>query len=151
MIKIAVLPGDGVGPEVVREAVKVLEAAGARFGIPLELAEGLVGGAAIDREGVPLPPQTRSLCKACDATLFGAVGGPKWDSLPVDRRPERGLLLLRKELDLYANLRSVKLFAPLVDASPLKREIVFVDGLEGGGGSLQGRSEPSSRYNRYRD
>jgi 3-isopropylmalate dehydrogenase len=104
--------------------VKVLETAGARFGIPLEFEEGIVGGAAIDREGTPLPLQTRSLCKACDAILFGAVGGPKWDSLPVDRRPERGLLTLRKELGLYANLRPVKLFAPLVDASPLKREII---------------------------
>lgn len=124
MAKIAVLSGDGVGPEVVREAVKVLKTVGARFGIPTEFEEGVVGGAAIDREGTPLPPQTRRLCTACDAILFGAVGGPKWDSLPVDRRPERGLLLLRKELGLYANLRPVKLFAPLVDASPLKREII---------------------------
>ncbi|PTL35744.1 3-isopropylmalate dehydrogenase [Candidatus Methylomirabilis limnetica] len=124
MAKIAVLSGDGVGPEVVREAMKVLEITGARFGIPLEFEEGIVGGAAIDREGTPLPLRTLSLCKACDAILFGAVGGPKWDSLPVDRRPERGLLLLRKELGLYANLRPVKLFAPLVDASPLKREII---------------------------
>jgi len=124
MARIAVLSGDGVGPEVVREAMKVLETAGARFGIPLEFTEGIVGGAAIDQEGTPLPPQTLSLCTACDAILFGAVGGPKWDSLPVDRRPERGLLTLRKELVLYANLRPVKLFAPLVDASPLKREII---------------------------
>jgi 3-isopropylmalate dehydrogenase len=124
MARIAVLPGDGVGPEVVREAVKVLEAAGSRFGIPLEFTEGIVGGAAIDQEGTPLPPQTLSLCTACDAILFGAVGGPRWDSLPVDRRPERGLLTLRKELGLYANLRPVKLFNPLVDTSPLKREII---------------------------
>ena len=124
MAQIAVLPGDGVGPEIVREAVKVLKSAGARFGIPLEFEEGIVGGAAIDREGTPLPPQTRNLCGACDAILFGAVGGPKWDSLPVDRRPERGLLSLRKELGLYANLRPVKLFTPLIDASPLKREII---------------------------
>lgn len=124
MAKIAVLSGDGIGPEIVREAVKVLKRAAAHFSIRLEFEEGLVGGTAIDREGTPLPPQTRSLCKACDAILFGAVGGPKWDSLPVDRRPERGLLLLRKELGLYANLRPVKLFPPLVDASPLKREII---------------------------
>jgi 3-isopropylmalate dehydrogenase len=124
MAKIAVLSGDGVGPEVVREAMKVLEITGACFGIPLEFEEGIVGGAAIDREGTPLPPQTLSLCRASDAILFGAVGGPRWDSLPVDRRPERGLLTLRKELGLYANLRPVKLFPPLVDASPLKREII---------------------------
>lgn len=124
MAKIAVLPGDGVGPDVVREAVKVLKSAGSRFGISLEFEEGLVGGTAIDRLGTPLPPETRRLCGTCDAILFGAVGGPKWDSLPVDRRPERGLLSLRKELNLYANLRPVKLFPPLIDASPLKREIV---------------------------
>lgn len=124
MARIAVLGGDGVGPEVVREAAKILAAAGARFGISLEFEEGVVGGAAIDKHGTPLPQETRQLCGACDAILFGAVGGPKWDSLPVDRRPERGLLLLRKELGLYANLRPVKLFAPLVDASPLKREII---------------------------
>ncbi len=124
MAKIAVLPGDGVGPEVVREAMKVLKNAGARFGIPLEFEEGIVGGAAIDRLGMPLPPETRQLCGACDAILFGAVGGPRWDSLPVDRRPERGLLSLRKELQLYANLRPIKVFPPLIDASPLKREII---------------------------
>ena len=124
MAKIAVLSGDGVGPEVTREAVKVLKSAGVRFGIPLEFEEGIVGGTAIDRQGTPLPPETWNLCKASDAILFGAVGGPKWDSLPVDRRPERGLLSLRKDLQLYANLRPVKLFPPLIDASPLKREIV---------------------------
>jgi len=124
MAKIAVLPGDGVGPEVTREAVKVVKGAGARFGIPLEFEEGIVGGVAIDARGTPLPPETRELCGRSDAILFGAVGGPKWDGLPVDRRPERGLLSLRKELQLYANLRPVKLFPPLIDASPLKREIV---------------------------
>ena len=124
MARIAVVPGDGVGLEVVREAVKVLKVAGGRFGIPLEFEQGTVGGAAIDRLGTPLPPETWNLCKSSDAILFGAVGGPKWDNLPVDRRPERGLLRLRKELQLYANLRPVKLFPPLIDASPLKREIV---------------------------
>lgn len=124
MAKIAVLPGDGVGPEVVREAVKVLKCAGTRFDLALDLEEGIVGGTAIDRFGTPLPPETWTLCRASDAILFGAVGGPKWDNLPVDRRPERGLLTLRKELQLYANLRPVKLFPPLIDASPLKREIV---------------------------
>jgi 3-isopropylmalate dehydrogenase len=124
MPTIAVLPGDGVGPEVTREAVKVLQSAGRRFGIALEFEEGIVGGAAIDQRGTPLPPETWNLCRSGDAILFGAVGGPKWDSLPVDRRPERGLLSLRKDLHLYANLRPVKLFPPLIDASPLKREIV---------------------------
>src|SRR5574337_1145948 len=124
MARIAVLPGDGVGLEIVREALKVLRHVGTLFGLPLTFDEGIVGGAAIDRYGTPLPPETRSLCRAADAILFGAVGGPKWDSLPVDRRPERGLLALRKELGLYANLRPVKLFAPLIDASPLKREII---------------------------
>jgi len=124
MAKIAVLPGDGVGPEVTREAVKVLKCAGDRFGIPLEFKEGIIGGIAIDTRGTPLPPETWHLCQESDAILFGAVGGPKWDSLPVDRRPERGLLSLRKELQLYANLRPVKLFPPLIDVSPLKREIV---------------------------
>ena len=124
MAKIAVLQGDGVGPEVIREAMKVLKSAGGRFGIPLEFEEGIVGGIAIDIRGAPLPPETRELCGRSDAILFGAVGGPKWDSLPVDRRPERGLLSLRKELQLYANLRPVTLFPPLIDASPLKREIV---------------------------
>lgn len=124
MARIALLPGDGVGPEVVREAVKALQCVSSRFDIPLEFEEGLVGGASIDLLGTPLPPETWSLCQASDAILFGAVGGPKWDSLPVDRRPERGLLNLRKELQLYANLRPVKVFPSLIDASPLKRDIV---------------------------
>lgn len=124
MARIAVLPGDGVGPEIIREALKVLRQVAALFGLPLQFQEGIVGGIAIDHCGTPLPPETGRLCRAADAILFGAVGGPQWDSLPVDRRPERGLLALRKELGLYANLRPVKLFAPLVDASPLKREII---------------------------
>lgn len=124
MARIAVLPGDGVGPEIIREALKVLRQVAALFGLPLQFQEGIVGGIAIDHCGTPLPPETGRLCRAADAILFGAVGGPQWDSLPVDRRPERGLLALRKELGLYANLRPVKLFAPLVDTSPLKREII---------------------------
>jgi len=119
MARIAVLPGDGVGPEIVREAVKVLRRIGALFGIPLTFEEGIVGGAAIERYGTPLPSDTLSLCQASEAILFGAVGGPRWDGLPVDGRPERGLLRLRKELGLYANLRPVKLFTPLMNASPV--------------------------------
>jgi 3-isopropylmalate dehydrogenase len=121
---IAVLPGDGVGPEVVREALKVLRAAAPRFGLSLEFEEGLIGGAAIDRLGTPLPAVTLDLCRRSDAVLFGAVGGPQWDGLPIDRRPERGLLALRKALEVYANLRPVKVYPPLVDASPLRREVV---------------------------
>jgi 3-isopropylmalate dehydrogenase len=128
MAKIAVLAGDGVGPEVVREAVKVLTCVAARFELPLAFEEAAVGGTAIDDHGLPLPPETWSLCRTSDAILFGAVGGPRWDDLPVERRPERGLLSLRKELRLYANLRPVRLLPPLLDASPLKREIV--DGVD---------------------
>ncbi|MGH7355130.1 MAG: 3-isopropylmalate dehydrogenase [Candidatus Rokuibacteriota bacterium] len=122
--KIAVLPGDGIGREVTPEAVRVLRAVGKGSGTTFEFEEGLVGGGAIDATGAPLPPATLALCRAADAMLFGAVGGPKWDDLPQEQRPERGLLGLRKQLDLYANLRPAKCFPFLVDASPLKREVV---------------------------
>lgn len=125
MYKIAVLPGDGIGPEIIPEAIKVLEAAGETYGLEFDFIEALVGGAAIDATGVPLPEETRQLCGDCDAILLGAVGGPKWDTLPVYLRPEAASLLrLRKELDLFANLRFVKLFPSLLEASPLKKEIV---------------------------
>src|SRR5262245_45097200 len=122
--KIAVLPGDGVGQEVTPEAVRVLKAVGAASGVGFEFEEALVGGAAIDATGAPLPPRTLELCQTSHAILFGAVGGPKWDDLPTEQRAERGLLALRKELDLYANLRPAKCFPMLVDASPLKRQVV---------------------------
>ncbi len=124
MPKIAVLPGDGIGPEVIQEAVKVLKVAAERFDLSLTFQEGLLGGSAIDATGSPLPEETLTLCKGSDAILFGAVGGPKWDGLSTPIRPERGLLNLRRELGLYANLRPAKVFPALIDASPLKREVV---------------------------
>jgi 3-isopropylmalate dehydrogenase len=122
--KIALLPGDGIGREVTSEAVRVLQAVGKGTGAAFEFAEALVGGAAIDATGQPLAPGALELCRASRAILFGAVGGPKWDALPQEQRPERGLLALRKELDLYANLRPATCFPMLVDASPLKRSVV---------------------------
>ncbi|MBI3636432.1 MAG: 3-isopropylmalate dehydrogenase [Candidatus Rokubacteria bacterium] len=122
--RIAVLPGDGIGQEVTPQAVRVLEAVGRASGLKLEFAEGLVGGCAIDATGRPLPPETLELCRSSRAILFGAVGGPKWDSVGQEVRPERGLLAIRKELDLYANLRPARCFPMLVDASPLKPSVV---------------------------
>jgi 3-isopropylmalate dehydrogenase len=124
MWKIAVLSGDGVGQEVTPEAVRVLAAVGKATGTRFEFEDGVVGGAAIDGHGTPLPPATFDLCKQANAILFGAVGGPKWDHLTPDKRPERGLLTLRKELDLFANLRPARCFPMLVDASPLRRSVV---------------------------
>jgi len=122
--KIALLGGDGIGQEVTPEARKVLEAVGRATGVSFEFETALVGGSAIDAAGDPLPPSTLALCERSDAILFGAVGGPKWDALPQEKRPERGLLGLRKELDLFANLRPATCFPMLVDASPLKRSVV---------------------------
>src|SRR5438876_11591393 len=122
--RIAVLPGDGVGVEVTPEAVKVLKTVGRGARVGFEFAEALVGGAAIDALGEPLPPATLTLCEQSHAILFGAVGGPRWDRAPHEKRPERGLLALRKEFDLYANLRPARCFPMLVDASPLKRSVV---------------------------
>ena len=122
--KIAVLPGDGIGPEVTAEAVRALRAVAKSSSASFEFEQALVGGAAIDATGTPLPPQSLELCRAADAILFGSVGGPKWDNLPQEQRAERGLLALRKELDLYANLRPATCFPMLVDASPLKRSVV---------------------------
>src|SRR3990170_7874648 len=122
--KIALLGGDGIGQEVIPEARKVLEVVGRATGASFEFEPALVGGSAIDATGDPLPPSTLALCERSDAILFGAVGGPKWDALPQEKRPERGLLGLRKELDLFANLRPATCFPMLVDASPLKRSVV---------------------------
>ena len=122
--RITVLPGDGIGQEVIPEALKVLGAVARGSSLHFEFEEALAGGAAIDATGAPLPDSTLRLCEASHAILFGAVGGPTWDHLPPDKRPERGLLRLRKELDLYANLRPARCFAMLVDASPLKRSVV---------------------------
>ena len=122
--KIALLPGDGIGAEVTPEARRVLEVVGKATGVSFEFEGGLVGGAAIDATGGPLPEASLRICRQADAILFGAVGGPKWDSLAQETRPERGLLRIRKELDLFANLRPAKCFPMLVDASPLKRSVV---------------------------
>jgi 3-isopropylmalate dehydrogenase len=122
--RIAVLPGDGIGQEVIPEALKVLRVVAKASGTTFEFEQGLVGGAAIDETGGPLPDSTLRLCEQSAAILFGAVGGPKWDDAPHERRPERGLLRLRKELDLFANLRPAKCFPMLVDASPLRRAVV---------------------------
>lgn len=122
--KIAVLSGDGIGKEVTPEAEKVLNVVGKAAGATFEFEPALVGGAAIDATGGPLPDATMRLCKQSQAILFGSVGGPKWDNLPQEQRPERGLLGLRKELDLFANLRPATCFPMLVDASPLKRSVV---------------------------
>ena len=122
--KIALLPGDGIGAEVTPEARRVLEVVAKATGTSFEFEGGLVGGAAIDATGGPLPDASLRICQQADAILFGSVGGPKWDNLPQETRPERGLLRSRKELDLFANLRPAKCFPMLVDASPLKRSVV---------------------------
>ncbi len=122
--RIAVLAGDGIGQEVTPEAVRVLQTVGRAAGVGFEFEPGLVGGAALDATGSPLPEATLALCRQAHAVLFGAVGGPRWDGAPQEQRPERGLLRLRKELDLYANLRPARCFPMLVDASPLKRSVV---------------------------
>lgn len=125
MYRIAVLPGDGIGVEIVPEAIKALQAIGERYGHDFQFTEALIGGAAYDAVGHPLPASTLELCRAADAVLLGAIGGPKWDSLPVHLRPEVGALLpLRKELGLYANLRPCMLFPSLIQASTLKDEVI---------------------------
>ena len=125
MYKIASLPGDGIGVEIIPEAIKALKAIGERFGHEFSFTEALVGGAAYDAVGHPLPAETLELCRNSDAVLLGAIGGPKWDELPVHLRPEVGALLpLRKELGLYANLRPCILFPGLIKASTLKEEVI---------------------------
>ena len=122
--RILLLPGDGIGPEVVREARRVLEAASERFDLKLSFEEALIGGAAIDAEGTPLSDPTVARARGCQAVLLGAVGGPKWDDLPVDTRPEKGLLRIRKELGLFANLRPATVFPGMAGASSLRPEVV---------------------------
>ena len=126
--KLAVLPGDGVGPEVTDEAIKVLQAIGKRFGHKFDLRYGLIGGIAIDEEGVPLSSATLRMCRRRDAVLLGAVGGPKWDDPKAKTRPEDGLLGIRKGLGVFANLRPVKVFPELVDSTNLKPEVI--DGVD---------------------
>ncbi len=120
---IAVLPGDGIGPEIIAEALKVLDVL-KNFGLDIEIQEALIGGAAIDATGVPLPPDTLALVKQASAVLLGAVGGVKWEPLDISIRPEKGLLGLRSELELFANLRPASVFPELVNASTLKADVV---------------------------
>ncbi len=123
--KIAELPGDGIGPEVMAEARKVLEVVARKFDIAFEFTPALVGGAAIDAVGKALPDETLRICEASDAILFGSVGGPKWESLPPAEQPERGALLpLRKHFGLFANLRPGICFAELIHSSPVKNELI---------------------------
>jgi 3-isopropylmalate dehydrogenase len=122
--RIAVLPGDGIGKEVTKGAIEILKAVGTRFDHRFEFVYALIGGEAIDQEGTPLPDETLEICKQSDAVLLGAVGGPKWDRNPPHLRPEKGLLKIRKEMNLFANLRPVKFYDSLVDSSPLKADVV---------------------------
>ncbi|MCX7996427.1 MAG: 3-isopropylmalate dehydrogenase [Patescibacteria group bacterium] len=151
---IAVLPGDGVGPEIVTQARVILDAVSALFGHSFTYEEGLIGAAAIDETGDPYPQSTHDLCKKSDAILFGAIGDPRFDNDPSAKvRPEQGLLKMRKSLGLYANVRPIHTFASLLDASPLKREIVegvdfvVVRELTGGiyFGEPRGRSDNRTR------
>lgn len=122
--KIAVIKGDGIGPEIVDEAIKVLDAVSFKEEFELSYSEYLMGGSAYDMMGSPLPKETIDGCKASDAILFGAIGGEKWDTLERHLRPESGLLKLRKELNLFANLRPVSVFDELIDASTIKPEVL---------------------------
>lgn len=153
---IAVLAGDGIGPEIVAQAMRVLQAVAPRFGLELAFEEALVGGVAYDKTGHPLPPETLALCRRAEAILFGAVGGPQYDTIqPPTLRPELGALLpLRKELGLYANLRPARLYPALASASALKTELIgegldvlVVRELTGGiyFGSPKGRDESGTR------
>ncbi|MEA1963871.1 MAG: 3-isopropylmalate dehydrogenase [Candidatus Aerophobetes bacterium] len=121
---IAVLAGDGIGPEVMREALEILTLAGKVFSHSFEIKRALAGGEAIDKTGKPLPEETLTLCKEADAILFGAVGGPKWDGLSHEARPEQALLGLRSEFDLFINLRPIKIYKSLLPVSPLKEKVI---------------------------
>jgi 3-isopropylmalate dehydrogenase len=122
--KITVLAGDGIGPEVTKQAVDTLKAAASKYNFSVDFTDALIGGAAIDAAGVPLPAETVAVCEASDSVLLGAVGGQKWDTQPADKRPEAGLLGIRAALKLFANLRPAIVHAPLRGASPLKDEIL---------------------------
>ena len=126
--KIAVFPGDGIGKEIVPQALRVLNAVASKHNINIKSEDALIGGSAIDEFGIPLPEDSLNLALNSDAVLLGAVGGPKWEGLDYSVRPERALLGLREKLRLYGNLRPVKLFSALADASSLKREVI--DGID---------------------
>ena len=152
--KIAVLPGDGIGPEIVAESVKVLKSVESRFNHKFEYIYGKIGAAAIDDCGDPYPEETHKLCMESDAILFGAIGDPKYDNNPAAKvRPEQGLLKMRKNLGLYANIRPVEIYSKLIDRSPLKEsvvkdvDLVVVRELTGGiyFGEPRGRSEDGRR------
>ncbi len=122
--KITVLPGDGIGPDIISEALDILKVIGQNYGHRFDITEADLGGIAIDKHGIPLPQATIDACKSSDAVLLGAVGGPKWDTVAGDKRPEAGLLGIRAALGLYANLRPAIIYSALKDASPLKSEII---------------------------
>jgi len=122
--KLLILPGDGIGPEVMREVRRLIDWMDRRRSVTFEITEGLVGGAALDATGSPCPDETVAAASSVDAVLFGSVGGPKWDSLPFDKRPELGILRLRKDLGLFANLRPAVVLDALIDASSLRPELV---------------------------
>lgn len=123
-LKLTVLPGDGIGQEVTAEALKATQAIGRRFGHPIETQDALIGGAALDAVGVPLPEETIRRCEQSDAVLLGAIGGPRWDSNPAHLKPEKGLLGIRKALGNFANLRPARIFSGLREASSLKAEVI---------------------------
>ena len=123
--RVAVLPGDGIGPEVMNEALKVLDAVSQKYDVSFEYQYGLIGGVAYDKHETPLPEETISICNTSDAVLLGSIGGPKWDHLPPKLKPELGgLLALRKSLNLFANLRPVVFFEPLKSSSPLSQSVL---------------------------
>jgi 3-isopropylmalate dehydrogenase len=122
--RIAILPGDGIGKEIVQGAIEVLNAVGDRYNHEFTFAFGEIGGSAVDSVGVPLPDETVQLCKESDAVLLGAVGGPKYDTLPVELRPEKGLLKIRKDLNLFANLRPTQFYRSLADSSSLRIDVI---------------------------
>ncbi len=122
--RIAVLPGDGIGKEIIQGAIEILQTVAERFGHEFSFTYGELGGSAYDATGVPLPEATISLCKESDAILLGAVGGRQYDTLPVHLRPEQGLLQIRRELNLFANLRPTTYYESLADSSPLRKDII---------------------------
>jgi len=154
--RILLLPGDGIGPEVTTEAEKLIRALAGQYGLKLEIESALIGGAALDETGSPLPEDTLARCREADAVVLGAVGGPKWDGVEAELRPERGLLNLRKELKLFANLRPVRLHPSLAKISPLKAErihnvdIMVVRELTGGSYFGDKQEEEDAAFDDYR-